>query len=107
MAKVTKMCSEGRNRPVFICDFSPPRGADPAFLDGARALDADFLCVAYSPGKSVRVDSVIAAHAIRQKAGKDLVFTIATRDMNKLAIQNHLLWASLLGLDNVIVVGGG
>ena len=106
MAKVTKMRSEGRNRPVFICDFSPPRGANPSLLDGARSVDADFLCVAYSPGKSVRVDSVIAAHAIRQDVGKDVVFTIATRDMNKLAIQNHLLGASLLGLDNLIVVGG-
>lgn len=106
MAKVTKMCSEGRNSPVFICDFSPPRGANPSLLDGARSVDADFLCVAYSPGKSVRVDSVIAAHAIKQEVGKDVVFTIATRDMNKLAIQNHLLGASLLGLDNLIVVGG-
>ena len=106
MAKVTERRSEGRDRPVFICDFSPPRGADPTLLDGARAVDADFLCVAYSPGKSVRLDPVIAAHAIGQQMGKDTVFTIATRDMNKLAIQNHLLGASLLGLDNVIVVGG-
>jgi 5,10-methylenetetrahydrofolate reductase len=106
MAKVTEICREIRDRPVFICDFSPPRGADPTLLEGARAVDADFLCVAYSPGKSVRVDPAIAAHTIRQQAGKDVVFTLATRDMNKLAIQNHLLGASLLGLDNVIVVGG-
>ena len=106
MAKVTERCSEVRDRPVFICDFSPPRGSDPALLQGARSVDADFLCVAYSPGKSVRVDPAIAAHTIRQQAGKDVVFTLATRDMNKLAIQNHLLGASLLGLDNVIVVGG-
>lgn len=106
MAKVTQKCSEGRDRPVFICDFSPPRGADPALLSGARLVDADFFCVAYSPGKSVRVDPAIAAHVIRQQTGKDVVFTLATRDMNKLAIQTHLLGASLLGLDNVVVVGG-
>ena len=106
MAKVTERCSESRDKPIFICDFSPPRGADPTLLHGAHSVDADFLCVAYSLGKSVRVDSVIAAYAIRRQVEKDVVFTIATRDMNKLAIQNHLLGASLLGLDNVIVVGG-
>ena len=105
-AKVTDICSESRDGPVTICDFSPPRGADPTLLYGARSVDTDFLCVAYSPGKAVRVDSIIAAHVIKQEIGKDVVFTLATRDMNKLAIQNHLLGASLLGLDNVIVVGG-
>jgi len=106
MVKVTEKCKDGSNSPVFICDFSPPRGSDPALLNGAGAVDADFLCMAYSPGKSVRVDPVIAAHAVRQQEERDVVFTIATRDMNKLAIQSHLLGASLLGLDNVIVVGG-
>jgi 5,10-methylenetetrahydrofolate reductase len=106
MAKITDISSEDRNGPVTICDFSPPRGPDPTLLHGADTVNADFLCVAYSPGKSVRVDPVIAAHVIKQQTGKDVVFTLATRDMNKLAIQNHLLGASLLGLDNVIVVGG-
>ncbi|MDP6494378.1 MAG: methylenetetrahydrofolate reductase, partial [Dehalococcoidia bacterium] len=106
MAKVTERCSEARDGTVVICDLSPPRGANPILLDEACSVDADFLCVAYSPGKSVRVDPVMAAYSIKQRVGKDVVFTLATRDMNKLAIQNHLLGASLLGLDNVIVVGG-
>ena len=54
----------------------------------------------------MRLDPVIAAHAIRQQTGTDAIFTMATRDMNRLAAQNHLLGAALLGLDNVIVVGG-
>ncbi|MBF8267634.1 MAG: bifunctional homocysteine S-methyltransferase/methylenetetrahydrofolate reductase [Dehalococcoidia bacterium] len=106
MAKVTQRCAESPDRPVFICDFSPPRGGDPALLDGAKSLDADFLCVAYSPGKAVRVDSAMAAHVLRRQMGKEVVFTQATRDMNRLAIQSHLLGASLLGLENVIVIGG-
>ena len=52
------------------------------------------------------MDSVIAAHAIRQQTGRDAIFTMATRDMNRLATQNHLLGAAMLGLENVIVVGG-
>ena len=105
MTKVTEKCEDG-NRPVVICDFSPPRGSDPALLSGAHSVYPDFFSVAYSPGKAVRLDPVIAAHAVRQQTGGDAIFTMATRDMNRLAVQNHLLGASLLGLDNVIVVGG-
>lgn len=92
--------------PVFMCDFSPPRGPDPALLDGARLLDADFLSVAYSPGRSVRANSAMTAHAIRQLYGRQVVFTVATRDMNRLAVQSHLLGAALLSLNNVIVLAG-
>jgi 5,10-methylenetetrahydrofolate reductase len=46
------------------------------------------------------------AAAIRQQAGKEAVFTLATRDMNKLALQSQLLGAQLLGLQNVVVVQG-
>lgn len=106
MTKVTELCGPPGSRPVFICDFSPPRGASPALLDGARVVEPDLLCVAYSPGKSVRVDPATAAYVIRRDTGKEVIFTLATRDMNRLALQNHLLGASLLGLENVIVVGG-
>ena len=104
MAKVTDKCDG--TRPFVICDFSPPRGSDPALLSGAQSVSPDFISVAYSPGKAVRVDPVIAAHAIIQQTGRDAIFTLATRDMNRLATQNHLLGADLLGLENVIVVGG-
>ena len=105
MSKVTEKC-HGSDRPVVICDFSPPRGSDPALLSGAHSVSPDFISVAYSPGKAVRVDSAIAAHTIRQQTGREAIFTLATRDMNRLATQNHLLGAAMLGLDNVIVVGG-
>ena len=52
------------------------------------------------------MDPAIAAYAIRQQTGRDAIFTLATRDMNRLATQNHLLGAAMLSLDNVIVVGG-
>ena len=104
MTRVTEYA--GRGEPVFICDFSPPRGPEPALLDGALLLDADFLSVAYSPGGSVRAGSAMTAHAISQRFGKQVVFTIATRDMNRLAVQSHLLGAALLSLENVIVLAG-
>ncbi len=104
--KVTDRCSEQGDRPVFLCDFSPPRGADPAAFENAAVIDADYICVAYNPGKAVRVDSAILAYSIKQRTGKDVIFNLATRDMNILALQTHLLGAQMLGLENLVVIGG-
>jgi 5,10-methylenetetrahydrofolate reductase len=69
-------------------------------------LEVDFLCVAYNPSKSVRADSAMTAYALKRDLGKDGIFNLACRDMNKLALQSHLLGAALLGLENVVVVQG-
>lgn len=105
MTTVTQMLAQAGSRPVFACDFSPPRGADLSTLAQAKEVGADFLCVAYSPGKSVRVDSTVMAHLLA-KEGQGVIFNLACRDMNRLAIQNHLLGAQLLGLENVVVLQG-
>ena len=103
MGKVTAALSEG-NGSVFICDFSPPRGTRPDLLDGARQLKSDFICVAYNPGKAVRVDSISAAFAVKNATGRDVIFNLSPRDMNRLAIESRLLGAELLGVQNVIVI---
>ena len=69
-------------------------------------IDADFISVAYNPGRAVRVNSAMLAAYIKQQTGKDVLFTLATRDMNKLAVQSLLLGGQLLGLENVVVVKG-
>lgn len=104
--KVTDRYMSSRDDLVFICDFTPPRVVDPAALQAAIDLKADFVCVAYNPGKRVRLDSAMFAAAVRQQSGKEMVFNLGTRDMNKLAIQTHLLGAQMLGLENVLVVQG-
>ena len=106
MTKVVDKRAQDEEAVLFICDFSPPRGASPGVLERARDLDADFISTAYNPGKSTRVSSPLAALWIKQNAGKDVVFTIATRDMNKVAVQSLLLGAALMGLENVVVVKG-
>jgi 5,10-methylenetetrahydrofolate reductase len=106
MAKVIDVLA-GSNRPVIICDYTPPRGGDPALLDGAAQLaSADFVAVAYNPGKLVRADSAAAALAIKQRHGVDTVFNLSPRDMNRLALQTRLVGAQLLGLENVLVLQG-
>ena len=94
------------NAVQFICDFSPPRGGDPKLLEPARRLGAGFISVAYNPGRSTRVNSAFAAAWIKGNTGADAIFTLATRDMNKVAVQSLLLGADLLGLENVVVVKG-
>ena len=105
MSKVTERCFEATGHTTFICDFSPPRSGDPGLLQQAD-IDADFISVAYNPGRSVRVNAPMLAAAVKKQVGKEVVFTLATRDMNRLALQSQLLGAQLLGLENVIVVGG-
>jgi methionine synthase / methylenetetrahydrofolate reductase(NADPH) len=105
--KVTDSVAEPGHGPVFICDFSPPRGADPDLLSGARQLAAaDFICVAYNPGKLVRLDSVAAARHLKQSTGRDVIFNLSPRDMNRIALESKLLGAHLMGLENVLLVQG-
>ena len=104
MVKVTEGCFEATGHTSIICDFSPPRSGDPGVVDQAQ-IDAAFISVAYNPGRAVRTNSAMLAAAI-QRSGKDTVFTLATRDMNKLALQSQLLGAQILGVRNVVVVQG-
>ena len=106
MAKVTDVYKERGSRPVIVCDFTPPRGVDHRYLENARDLDVDFISVAYNPGKAVRVDSVMLGYSIKKETGRDVVVNLAVRDMNRLALESHILGASVLGLENLLVLGG-
>ena len=106
MTTVSQKYAERDGKPLFLCDFSPPRGADLSTVEQVKAVGADFICVAYSPGKSVRVDSAVMAHLIGKAGDQGVIFNLVCRDMNKLALQNHLLGAQLLGLENVLVLQG-
>lgn len=67
---------------------------------------ADFISAAYNPGRAVRVNSVVTAAVLRDRYGAEPIFTLATRDMNRLALESLLLGGQALGLENVIVVAG-
>lgn len=106
MASVVELLSLCKSRPFVACDFSPPRGGTSDLMSEALSLTPDMFLVAYSPGKSVRINPIAAAYWIRKNAGREAAFTLATRDMNKSALQSSLLGAQLLGLDNVVSVMG-
>jgi len=106
MSKFTEYTSINNQTATFICDFSPPKGVDFSELQKALSLHADFISVAYNPGKSVRIDSLECAYWIKQNSISDVIFSVSSRDMNKLAIQSHLLGAQLLGLENLVIFQG-
>lgn len=105
MAKVVDRIHALTGRPAFICDYSPPRSGRPEDLP-APPESADFISAAYNPGRAVRTNPVAAAVVLRERHGADPIFTLGTRDMNRLALESLLLGAQALGLENVIVVAG-
>ena len=94
------------NAAVTICDVSPPRGADASALADAARVSADFLCVAYAPGQSVRLGSAVSAAILIREFGRRAAFNLAARDMNRIAIQSALLDAAALGANNVTALRG-
>ena len=105
MAKVVDRIHSRTGRPAFICDYSPPRSGRPEDAP-APPESADFISAAYNPGRAVRTNPVAAAVVLRERHGADPIFTLGTRDMNRLALESLLLGAQALGLENVIVVAG-
>ena len=105
MVRVVDRCYDQTGRPGFICDFSPPRSG--SVSEARRAeIPADFISVAYNPGRAVRTNPAMLAAVIQRETGNETIFTLATRDMNRLAIQSLLLGAQMLGQENVVVVQG-
>lgn len=106
MTKVIEQLASVVDHVSIICDVSPPRGGDASLLSDTASLDADFISIAYNPGLSVRVNSAMTAAWIKSQTAREVLFTIATRDMNKLALQSLLLGAQLHGLENIVIVKG-
>ncbi len=105
MAKVVDRTHALTGCPSFICDYSPPRSGRPEDVP-EPPVGADFVSAAYNPGRIVRLNSVATAAVLRDRFATDPIFTMATRDMNRLALESLLLGAQALGLENVIVVAG-
>lgn len=106
MCNIVDLCNSSKLRPIFICDFSPPRSGDFTKLEPSKYLCADVISVAYSPGKSPTPDTLATSIWIEQNTKSKSLVTVTTRDMNKLAIQNKLLGAEMWGLKNILAIQG-
>jgi len=106
---MTKICSQidsYSSNLWFLCDFTPTKDRAASSLVQSQYINCDLISVAYAPGRLARSDSLSMGYFIKERYGKNVVVTIATRDMNKLAIQSQLLGADMLGLENILVVAG-
>ena len=107
MRTIADAVASSRGSPVVLCDVSPPRGSSPDLIARISSqVDADFLSVAYSPGQSVRVHPLMVGAHLHRSLGRNVVVTIAMRDMNRIAIQSLLLGADLMGVRNVVILRG-
>ncbi len=105
MTRVVERCRAVTGKAAFICDYSPPRSGRTEDIPRPPE-QADFISAAYNPGRAVRVNPVAMAAALRLHCGAEPIFTLATRDMNRLALESELLGAQALGLENMIAVAG-
>jgi len=94
------------NKIIYVLDVSPPRSGNDLLFQELLDLNPDVFSVAYNPGLSVRVNSAMMASWLQNSTGITTSFFLATRDMNKLALQSLLLGAQLHGLENIVVVQG-
>lgn len=95
------------SRPPVLCDASPPRGGEPgAWADAVARAGADAYLAASNPGRNPRADAVTAAGALARATGLPTGAVVNTRDMNRIALQAHLLGASLAGVGSVVALAG-
>ncbi len=106
MTRIDDTVQKSSSDYLFICDFSPPKSPKNDALNSALNITADFISVAYNPGRSVAINSLIAAYCLKSQLGKNVLFTLAARDYNILAVQSLIVSAELLGLENVILLQG-
>ena len=105
MVKVTANFNNTTRKSFFVCDYSPPKSPSME-LDEPYPDMADFILVNSSPGLSVRASSSMVAAYIQGNDISDAIFTVVTRDMNKLALDSLVLGGSIMGLENVVVAAG-
>ena len=77
--KVTGNSYQATGHTCFVCDFSPPRAGDIGLVDQAN-IDADFISVAYNPGRAVRVNApMLAAADVYRPAAIDQLKVLGDR----------------------------
>lgn len=93
---------------VVTSEIAPPKGTDlEAVL--AEACQAgpriDAMNVTELQSSVMRTGSLAACHLLKDR-GIEPVFQVTCRDRNRLALQSDLLSASVLGIENVLVLTG-
>ncbi len=95
-------------RFVITAEIVPPASCDPADLttkvEALKGL-ADAVNVTDGAGGRSHMGSLAAA-ALLLQAGIEPILQITTRDRNRIALQNELLGAAALGIENLLLLTG-
>jgi 5,10-methylenetetrahydrofolate reductase len=93
---------------VITTDVVPPKGTDLsrvlADLEGLRGRVAG-INVAEMPSAVMRLGSLPVCRVLLEH-GFEPILQVTCRDRNRLALQSELLGAAVLGIENVLVLGG-
>ena len=98
-----------RSKPfVVTMDAMPPKGTDISTmlrsLEGARGR-VDGVNVTEMPSAVMRLGSLPVYHILLE-SGFEPILQVTCRDRNRLALQSDLLGAAVLGIENVLILGG-
>ncbi|UCC63366.1 MAG: methylenetetrahydrofolate reductase [Anaerolineae bacterium] len=93
---------------VVTMDAMPPKGTDLSrmlrALEGVRSR-VDGVNVPEMPSATMRLGSLPVCRILLEN-GFEPILQVTCRDRNRLALQSDLLGAAVLGIENVLVLGG-
>lgn len=106
MSKLSKKLHRGEF--VITCELSPPKGTDlSVLLDKAAGL-SDYITafnLTDSAAARMTMSPSVAGYKLLQAGGEPIV-QFTSRDQNRLALQSGMLGAAVLGIENIVVMGG-
>lgn len=93
---------------IVTAELFPPKGTDiSVLLEKAEILSkvVDAINITDNQRASMRVGSLAVCKLLKDK-GYETILQMTCRDRNRIALQSDLLSASVLGLENVLILSG-
>ncbi|NLC69794.1 MAG: 5,10-methylenetetrahydrofolate reductase [Desulfuromonadaceae bacterium] len=105
MSRLSEQLAAGRF--VVTAEIAPPKGVSiDLILEQATAMkEVTAINVTDNQGANMRM-SPVAVAAVLVREGYEPVLQLTCRDRNRLALQSELLGASLLGIENLLLLSG-
>ena len=97
-----------KNGFAVTAELGPPKGTNlDAFMKQAGHLKGHVHAANVTDGQAgmMKLGSIAACHKLKQ-FGIEPIMQVTCRDRNRIAIQSDLLSASVLGIENVLVLTG-
>lgn len=98
----------GSDRFITTVELRPPKGNDlREFFKRAEYVRSVACGVNVTDGCRARmhVSPLAIAHLLKEK-GYEVIYQLTCRDRNRIALQSDLLGASVLGVENILILGG-